>query len=105
MMFEVSSENNQQVLCVEVPDLTVKCLWTNVLVLLQLLLPLLTVPTALSGLELCDPRHRLMVAMVSGFFGVFAELLLPGFAALCHYWPVLQAVATLPLLLLLSYWW
>uniref|UniRef100_A0A8C2DCW7 Solute carrier family 22 member 31 n=1 Tax=Cyprinus carpio TaxID=7962 RepID=A0A8C2DCW7_CYPCA len=46
----------------------------------------------------------LMVSMVSGFFAVFAELLLPGFAVLCRDWPVLQAVATLPLLLLLSYW-
>uniref|UniRef100_A0A8C6S6V2 Solute carrier family 22 member 31 n=1 Tax=Neogobius melanostomus TaxID=47308 RepID=A0A8C6S6V2_9GOBI len=56
------------------------------------------------GLELCDPSHRLMVAMVSGFFGVFAELLLPGLAALCRDWPILQAVATLPLILLLGYW-
>ncbi|XP_029000701.1 putative solute carrier family 22 member 31 [Betta splendens] len=55
-------------------------------------------------LELCDPSHRLMVAMVGGFFGVLAELLLPGFAALCRDWPVLQAVVTVPLLLLLSYW-
>ncbi|XP_071344820.1 putative solute carrier family 22 member 31 [Trachinotus anak] len=55
-------------------------------------------------LELCDPPHRLMVAMVSGFFAVFAELLLPCIAVLCRDWPVLQAVATLPLLLLLSYW-
>ncbi|KAM7424274.1 hypothetical protein PAMA_000556 [Pampus argenteus] len=55
-------------------------------------------------LELCDPPHRLMVAMVSGFFTVFAELLLPGIAVLCRDWPILQAVATLPLLLLLSYW-
>uniref|UniRef100_A0A3B5B268 Solute carrier family 22 member 31 n=1 Tax=Stegastes partitus TaxID=144197 RepID=A0A3B5B268_9TELE len=45
-----------------------------------------------------------MVAMISGFFGVLAELLLPGVAVLCRDWPVLQAVATLPLLLLLSYW-
>lgn len=57
------------------------------------------------GLELCDPPHRLMVAMVSGFFGVLAELLLPGIAVLSRDWPVLQAVATLPLVLLLSYWW
>lgn len=55
-------------------------------------------------MELCDPSHRLMVAMVGGFFGVFAELLLPGFAALCRDWPILQAVVTVPLLLLLSYW-
>ncbi|XP_057702671.1 putative solute carrier family 22 member 31 [Corythoichthys intestinalis] len=55
-------------------------------------------------LELCDPPHRLMVAMVSGFFAIFAELLLPGVAVLCRDWPVLQAVSTLPLLLLISYW-
>uniref|UniRef100_A0A665TJL4 Solute carrier family 22 member 31 n=1 Tax=Echeneis naucrates TaxID=173247 RepID=A0A665TJL4_ECHNA len=42
--------------------------------------------------------------MLSGFFAVLAELLLPGAAVLCHDWPILQAVATLPLLLLLSYW-
>ncbi|KAE8297200.1 putative solute carrier family 22 member 31 [Larimichthys crocea] len=58
----------------------------------------------IARLELCDPPHRLMVAMVSGFFAVVAELLLPGIAALCRDWPVLQAVATLPLILLLSYW-
>ncbi|MEQ2199944.1 hypothetical protein XENOCAPTIV_017708 [Xenoophorus captivus] len=43
--------------------------------------------------------------MTGGFFGVSAELLLPGFAVLSRDWPILQAVATLPLLLLLSYWW
>lgn len=64
----------------------------------------LSVPTALSGLELCDPPNRLMVAMISSFFSVIAELLLPGIAVLCRDWPVLQAVATLPQLLLLSYW-
>uniref|UniRef100_A0AAY4BTI3 Major facilitator superfamily (MFS) profile domain-containing protein n=1 Tax=Denticeps clupeoides TaxID=299321 RepID=A0AAY4BTI3_9TELE len=41
--------------------------------------------------------------MVSGYFAIFAELLLPGLAVLCGDWPVLQAVATLPLLLLASY--
>ncbi|MED6267237.1 hypothetical protein CHARACLAT_010132 [Characodon lateralis] len=55
-------------------------------------------------LELSDPSHRLMVAMTGGFFGVSAELLLPGFAVLSRDWPIFQAVATLPLLLLLSYW-
>ncbi|XP_062279498.1 putative solute carrier family 22 member 31 [Scomber scombrus] len=62
------------------------------------------VSSYITRLELCDPPHRLMVAMVSSFFTVFAELLLPGIAVLCRDWPVLQAVATLPLLLLLSYW-
>ena len=58
-----------------------------------------------SGLEVCDPPHRLMVAMIGGFFGVGAELLLPGVVILCRDWQILQAVATLPLILLLSYWW
>ncbi|XP_071775661.2 putative solute carrier family 22 member 31 [Centroberyx gerrardi] len=62
------------------------------------------VSSYIARLELCDPSHRLMVAMVSGFFAVCAELLLPGVAVLCRDWPILQAVATLPLLLLLSYW-
>uniref|UniRef100_A0A3Q3KYL3 Solute carrier family 22 member 31 n=1 Tax=Mastacembelus armatus TaxID=205130 RepID=A0A3Q3KYL3_9TELE len=62
------------------------------------------VSSYIARLELCDPPHRLMVAMVSGFFSVLAELLLPGVAVLCRDWPVLQAVTTLPLLLLLSYW-
>ena len=57
------------------------------------------------GLEVCDPHHRLMVSMVSGFFAMFAELLLPGLAVVCSDWPVLQAVATVPLLLIISYWW
>ncbi|XP_035275734.1 putative solute carrier family 22 member 31 isoform X2 [Anguilla anguilla] len=58
----------------------------------------------IARLELCDPSHRLMIAMIGGFFAVSAELLLPGLALLCRDWPVLQAVATLPLLFLLSYW-
>ncbi|XP_072236835.1 putative solute carrier family 22 member 31 [Leuresthes tenuis] len=62
------------------------------------------VSSYISRLELCDPPHRLMAAMVGGFFAVSAELLLPGIAVVCRNWPVLQAVATLPLLLLLSYW-
>ncbi|XP_041918173.1 putative solute carrier family 22 member 31 [Alosa sapidissima] len=58
----------------------------------------------IARLEVCDPRHRLLVSMVSVFFAVFAELLLPGLAVLCSDWPVLQAVATVPLLLMISYW-
>ncbi|XP_024909645.1 putative solute carrier family 22 member 31 isoform X2 [Cynoglossus semilaevis] len=58
----------------------------------------------IARLELCDPPHRLMVAMVSGFFAIFAEVLLPGLAVLCQDWRILQAVVTVPLLLLLSYW-
>lgn len=81
------------------------CFWANRFAFRQLFVIPLSSPVSLSGLELCDPPHRLIVAMVGGFFGVLAELLLPGIAVLCRDWPVLQAVATLPLLLLLSYWW
>uniref|UniRef100_A0A8C7XS19 Solute carrier family 22 member 31 n=1 Tax=Oryzias sinensis TaxID=183150 RepID=A0A8C7XS19_9TELE len=63
------------------------------------------VSSYIARLELCDPPGRLMVAMVGSFVSVSAELLLPGFAVLCRDWPILQAVATLPLLaLLFSYW-
>ncbi|KAA8595744.1 hypothetical protein FQN60_011035 [Etheostoma spectabile] len=87
------------------------CLSSSVVVFLLLrlsqgaMLAGVFISSYIARLELCDPPHRLMVAMVSGFFAVFAELLLPGIAVLCRNWPVLQAVATLPLLLLLSYWW
>ncbi|XP_006641409.1 putative solute carrier family 22 member 31 [Lepisosteus oculatus] len=56
-------------------------------------------------LELCDSPHRLMVTVIGGLLAVCGELLLPGLAVLCRDWPVLQAVVTLPLLMLLSYWW
>uniref|UniRef100_A0A8C4YV11 Major facilitator superfamily (MFS) profile domain-containing protein n=1 Tax=Gadus morhua TaxID=8049 RepID=A0A8C4YV11_GADMO len=59
----------------------------------------------ISRLEVCDPPNRLMVTMIGGFFGVGAELLLPVLVVLCRDWKILQAVATLPLILLLSYWW
>lgn len=45
-----------------------------------------------------------MASMVGGFCSIIAEVLLPAMAALCRDWPVLQAVATLPLLQLLSCW-
>ncbi|MBN3299445.1 S22AV protein, partial [Amia calva] len=57
----------------------------------------------ITRLEICDPPRRLMITMIGGFFGVCGELLLPGLAVLCRDWPVLQAVVTIPLLLLLSY--
>ncbi|KAM9860716.1 putative solute carrier family 22 member 31 [Aulostomus maculatus] len=59
--------------------------------------------TFIARLELCDPPHRVMVTMVGGFFGIIAELLLPGLAVLCRAWQVLQAVSTLPILLLIPY--
>lgn len=46
-----------------------------------------------------------MVATVAALFGVLAEAILPAIALLCQYWQFLQAAVTLPLVLLLSYWW
>ncbi|CAL8246992.1 unnamed protein product [Lota lota] len=46
----------------------------------------------------------LLALTLCRFFGVGAELLLPGVVILCRDWPILQAVVTLPLILLLSYW-
>ncbi|XP_028665590.2 putative solute carrier family 22 member 31 [Erpetoichthys calabaricus] len=56
-------------------------------------------------LEVCDPPHRLMVTMIGGLFAFGGELLLPGLAVVCVDWQVLQAIVTVPLLLLISYWW
>lgn len=58
-----------------------------------------------AGLELCDLPHRLTVATVAVWFAVGAESLLPGVALACHSWQLLQASSTLPLVLLLPYWW
>ncbi|XP_054856735.1 putative solute carrier family 22 member 31 [Eublepharis macularius] len=56
-------------------------------------------------LELCDPPHRLLVTMGAGFCWVFGELLLPGLAAACKEWRVLQGAVTLGLALLAACWW
>ncbi|KAL8195094.1 UNVERIFIED_CONTAM: hypothetical protein K2H54_046577, partial [Gekko kuhli] len=56
-------------------------------------------------LELCDPPHRLVVTMGAGFCWVFGELLLPGLAAACKEWRLLQGAITLGLALpALCYW-
>lgn len=67
--------------------------------------PWTSVCSAVVGLELCDPPHRLMVATVAALFGVLAEAILPPVALLCQNWQFLQAAVTLPLVLLLPYWW
>ncbi|XP_008118851.2 putative solute carrier family 22 member 31 [Anolis carolinensis] len=56
-------------------------------------------------LELCGPAHRLTVTMLSGFFWVAGELLLPGLAAACKDWRLLQAAVTLALALMALCWW
>ncbi|XP_062997206.1 putative solute carrier family 22 member 31 [Elgaria multicarinata webbii] len=56
-------------------------------------------------LELCDPPHRLVVTMSAGFFWVAGEVLLPGLAAACKEWRLLQGAITLGLALLAACWW
>uniref|UniRef100_UPI00398EB534 solute carrier family 22 member 17-like n=1 Tax=Pristiophorus japonicus TaxID=55135 RepID=UPI00398EB534 len=54
-------------------------------------------------LELCDPPHRLMVAMVAGFFAVGGQFLLLGLAVGCRDWRILQGIITAPLALFFIY--
>ncbi|XP_075877006.1 putative solute carrier family 22 member 31 isoform X2 [Nelusetta ayraudi] len=63
-----------------------------------------SVSSYITRLELCDLPHRLTVAMVAVLFAVGAETVLPAVALACHSWQILQAVVTLPLVLLLPYW-
>ncbi|EMP36670.1 Solute carrier family 22 member 23 [Chelonia mydas] len=56
------------------------------------------------GIELCPPGHRFMVTMVASFIAMAGQFLMPGLAALCRDWQVLQAVIICPILLMLLYW-
>uniref|UniRef100_F7CKS1 Major facilitator superfamily (MFS) profile domain-containing protein n=1 Tax=Ornithorhynchus anatinus TaxID=9258 RepID=F7CKS1_ORNAN len=55
-------------------------------------------------IELCPPGHRFMVAMVASFVAMAGQFLMPGLAALCRDWQVLQALIICPFLLMLLYW-
>ncbi|XP_067418711.1 solute carrier family 22 member 23 isoform X1 [Emydura macquarii macquarii] len=55
-------------------------------------------------IELCPPGHRFMVTMVASFIAMAGQFLMPGLAALCRDWQVLQAVIICPFLLMLVYW-
>uniref|UniRef100_H3AUS3 Solute carrier family 22 member 23 n=1 Tax=Latimeria chalumnae TaxID=7897 RepID=H3AUS3_LATCH len=55
-------------------------------------------------IELCLPGHRFAVTMVANFFAIGGQFLMPGLAALCRNWQVLQAVIICPFILMLSYW-
>ncbi|TRY94278.1 hypothetical protein DNTS_007120, partial [Danionella cerebrum] len=54
------------------------------------------------GLELCLPACRFSMTMVANFMVLAGQLLMPGLAALCRDWQVLQAVIICPLFLMLS---
>ncbi|XP_063075451.1 solute carrier family 22 member 23 [Engraulis encrasicolus] len=56
-------------------------------------------------IELCLPGWRFSMTMVANFVVVGGQLLMPGVAALCRDWQVLQAFIICPLVLMLSYIW
>ncbi|XP_066579010.1 solute carrier family 22 member 23 [Amia ocellicauda] len=56
-------------------------------------------------IELCPPGRRFSVTMVASFIVLGGQLLMPGLAALCHDWQVLQAVIICPFILMMSYIW
>ncbi|KYO35492.1 solute carrier family 22 member 23 isoform A [Alligator mississippiensis] len=56
-------------------------------------------------IELCPPGHRFMITMVASFIAMAGQFLMPGLAALCRDWQVLQAVIICPFLLMLLYWY
>ncbi|ROL44140.1 Solute carrier family 22 member 23 [Anabarilius grahami] len=58
-----------------------------------------------AGIELCLPGWRFSMTMVANFMMLAGQLLMPGLAALCRDWQILQAVIICPLILMLSYIW
>ncbi|KAM4686013.1 LOW QUALITY PROTEIN: solute carrier family 22 member 23 [Amazona ochrocephala] len=55
-------------------------------------------------IELCPPGHRFMITMAASFIEMAGQFLMPGLAALCRDWQVLQAIIICPFLLMLLYW-
>ncbi|XP_015670086.1 solute carrier family 22 member 23 isoform X1 [Protobothrops mucrosquamatus] len=55
-------------------------------------------------IELCPPNHRFMITMIASFVAMAGQFLMPGLAALCKDWQILQAVIICPFLLMLLYW-
>ncbi|KAI1889213.1 hypothetical protein AGOR_G00176800, partial [Albula goreensis] len=56
-------------------------------------------------IELCLPGWRFSMTMVANFVVLGGQLLMPGLAAVCRDWQVLQAVIICPFVLMLSYIW
>ncbi|XP_078544167.1 solute carrier family 22 member 23 [Lissotriton helveticus] len=56
-------------------------------------------------IELCPPTNRFMITIGASFIAMAGQFLLPGLAALCRDWQILQAVIICPFLLMLSYWY
>ncbi|XP_055964454.1 solute carrier family 22 member 23 isoform X3 [Sorex fumeus] len=55
-------------------------------------------------IELCPPGKRFMITMVASFVAMAGQFLMPGLAALCRDWQVLQALIICPFLFMLLYW-
>ncbi|XP_058031611.1 solute carrier family 22 member 23 isoform X2 [Ahaetulla prasina] len=55
-------------------------------------------------IELCPPNQRFMITMIASFVAMAGQFLMPGLAALCKDWQILQAVIICPFLLMLLYW-
>uniref|UniRef100_A0A8C6Y7Z1 Solute carrier family 22 member 23 n=1 Tax=Naja naja TaxID=35670 RepID=A0A8C6Y7Z1_NAJNA len=55
-------------------------------------------------IELCAPNHRFMITMIANLVAMAGQFLMPGLAALCKDWQILQAVIICPFLLMLLYW-
>ncbi|XP_048863121.1 solute carrier family 22 member 23 isoform X1 [Brienomyrus brachyistius] len=56
-------------------------------------------------IELCLPDKRFSMTVVASFVVLAGQLLMPGLAALCRDWQVLQVVIICPFILMLSYIW
>lgn len=64
----------------------------------------LSCPFCVPGIELCPPGKRFLITMVASFVATAGQLLMPGLAALCRDWQVLQALIICPFLPMLLYW-
>uniref|UniRef100_A0A673ILM3 Solute carrier family 22 member 23-like n=1 Tax=Sinocyclocheilus rhinocerous TaxID=307959 RepID=A0A673ILM3_9TELE len=58
-----------------------------------------------SGIELCLPAWRFSMTMIASLIIVSGQLLMPGLAALCRDWQILQIVIIAPFVLMLPYVW
>ncbi|XP_016095800.1 solute carrier family 22 member 23-like [Sinocyclocheilus grahami] len=56
-------------------------------------------------IELCLPAWRFSMTMIASLIIVSGQLLMPGLAALCRDWQILQSVIIAPFVLMLPYVW
>ncbi|XP_039609385.1 solute carrier family 22 member 23 [Polypterus senegalus] len=57
----------------------------------------------ITRIEICPPSNRFMVTMVASFISLGGQLLMPGLAAICRDWQILQAVIICPFILMISF--